>query len=548
MEGKVFVIGIDGGEFSLVKKWIKEGELPHLAEVMASGSHGNLRSTIPPITGAAWSSFQTGTNPGKHGAFNWFERMEDEYRAAPVTAASIQEPTLWKILNKLGKKTGVLGVPVTYPPEEVDGFLVPGLLTPPRSGKQGSPAEIIEEIHSIDPDYKFSPKEWTRGYEPEDWVKELVSDVEGRTEVIRHLMLNKDWDFMMAHFMETDQVQHFMWDLEGEKGATPLLDVYRAVDRAVGIIREELEAEDTLYIMSDHGFGPLRFDFHIDTWLLKEGYIKLKNNPGTRLKQLTFKLGLTKEVFYPVGEYMYPFLRKTGMLETAIQLASNPWLDRFFLSSQNVDWSRSLAYSHSEIGHIYLNVKGREPEGAIEPEDVPEVREELISKLKELKNPYNGKKIVGEIYRGRELYSGDQADRAPDIVFLPADMELLGKGAYNFVSHKVVSRPQAQSGHHRMEGLFMACGPQIREGVEIDTPHIMDLAPTILYNMGLPLFEHMDGAVVEDIFCEKFLLENDFEYMRKEDLGFGDDGPDGGGGNKGEEEMVERLKGLGYVS
>ncbi|MFW6386503.1 MAG: alkaline phosphatase family protein [Bacillota bacterium] len=548
MEGRVFVIGIDGGEFSLVKDWIKKGKLPNLAEVMQSGSYGNLRSTIPPITGAAWSSFQTGTNPGKHGAFNWFERMEDEYRAAPVTAASIKEPTLWKILNKLGRKTGMLGVPVTYPPENVDGFLVPGLLTPLRSDRAGRPEGIIDEICSIDPDYKFSPKEWTRGYEPGEWVAELISDVEGRTEVIRHLMLNKDWDFMMAHFMETDQVQHFMWDRAEEEGETPILDVYQAVDRAVGVIRESLEPEDTLYIMSDHGFGPLSYNFHIDTWLLKEGYIKLKNNPGTWIKQLGFKLGLTKETFYPVGEYMYPLLRKTGMLATAIQLASNPWLDRFFLSSQNVDWSRSLAYSHSEIGHIYLNVKGREPEGAIEPEDVPEVREELISRLKELDNPYTGKKIIGEIYRGEELYSGEEAERAPDIVFLPADLELLGKGAYNFVSHKTVSRAKAQSGHHRMEGLFLACGPQIKEGVEIDTPHIMDLAPTILYNMGLPLFEHMDGEVIEDIFRGDFLRENDFEFMRKEDLGFDDDDPDGGGNDDGGEEMVDRLKGLGYVS
>jgi hypothetical protein len=112
--------------------------------------------------------------------------------------------------------------------------------------------------------------------------------------------------------------------------------------------------------------------------------MKFKKNIATRFKQLAFKLGLTKESVYPVGQYVYPLAHKAGLVNTAMQLASNPWLEWFFLSSQNVNWSETKAYSHSEIGHIYLNVKGREPEGAIEPEDVPAVREELIEKLKKL--------------------------------------------------------------------------------------------------------------------------------------------------------------------
>ncbi|MFW6007431.1 MAG: alkaline phosphatase family protein, partial [Halanaerobiales bacterium] len=348
-----------------------------------------------------------------------------------------------------------------------------------------------------------------------------------------------------VHFMETDQVQHFMWDNNKEGKDDPVFAIYQKVDEAVGQIREELDDKDTLFIMSDHGFGPLNYNFHIDTWLLQEGYMQLKKNLGTRLKNMVFKFGLTKEALFPVGEYFYPFLRKEGIMETALDLASHPWLEKLFLSSQNVEWSQTRAYSHSEIGHIYLNVKGREPRGAIEPEAVPEVREEIIEKLEKLKNPFTGKNITSEIYKGEELYSGEKTGGAPDIVFLPDDMEILGKGAYEFLSHSVVSKCESQTGHHRMNGIFLASGPGIEADKEIEEQHIMDLAPTILYRLGLPVLEHMDGKVIENIFSAEYLEENSIDTATKQELNLEKNSSKSG---EGEEEMTKRLKGLGYVS
>ncbi len=546
MAGKTMIIGIDGGDPNLIKEWVKKGELPNFKKIIDRGSFGKLRSTIPPITGAAWSSFQTGTNPGKHGAFNWFKRIEDEYRSAPVNTTDISEPTLWDILSKFEKKVGVLGVPVTYPINETNGFIIPGLLTPYKAKKQSYPVDLIDEIREMEPDFKFSPKEWTRGYKAKDWVDELVDDIGIKERVSVNLMRNKPWDFMMVHFMETDQVQHFMWHYK-DKDWCPILKIYKRIDKALATLVEELDEEDTLLIMSDHGFGELNYNFHIDTWLLKEGYIKFKNNIPTLLKRLGFMMGLTKEAFYPVGEYIYPIMRKAGMLATAIELASHPWLEWLFLSSQNVDWENTMAYTHSEIGHIYLNVKGREPRGAIEPEDIPRVREEIITKLKNLRNPYTGKKIVGEIHIGQELYHGDKAANAPDIVFLPADMEILGKGAYEFLSHKTVSKSYSQSGHHRMDGIFMAMGPDIKGDNRVEGAHIKDIAPTVLYRQDLPLLDSMDGEVIESIFTEDHLTEHDIEFVSKDDLGL--DGNDKSESNaEEEEEMKKRLKGLGYVS
>lgn len=546
MAGRIFVIGIDGGDYSLINTWLKEGRLPNLAKLKAKGSFGKLRSTIPPITGAAWSSFQTGTNPGKHGAFNWFKRVKGEYRARPVYSADIAEPSLWKILSKLEKKVGIIGVPVTYPPSRVNGFIIPGLLTPSKAKTKSFPENLIERVRELAPDFKFSPKEWTRGYKPVQWVKELINDVGVKVKVTTHLMGEKTWDFMMVHFMETDQVQHFMWNyMNGRDDWNPVLQVYEAVDSAIGKITEHLDKNDSIIIMSDHGFGPLKYNFHIDTWLLKEGYIKLRKNLWTKVKEFLFKKGFTKEALYPVGEYFYPLLRRWGLLETVLDLVGNPFLNSLFLSSSNVDWSKTRAYSHSEIGHIYLNIKGREPQGIIDPVDRERVRDELIDKLRELKNPFTGEIITSKVYKSEEIYHGDRVKGAPDIVFLPDNMEILGKGAYEFLSNRIVSPSRSQSGHHRMNGLFFATGPDIKSNYEVKDAHIMDIAPTVLYKLGLPVLDYMDGKILDDIFVEGYLEEHKVSHISKEDLNLNSDNNDD---DIEEEEMKKRLKGLGYVS
>ena len=545
MSGRTFVIGIDGGDFALVQKWIDEGKLPNLAKIQKEGSSGKLRSTIPPITGAAWSTFQTGTNPGKHGAFNWFKRKEGEYRASPVTYNDIAEPTLWQILSQQDKKVGVIGVPVTYPPEKVNGFLVPGLLTPKESKNQSYPKDIIKEVREIAPDYKFSPKEWTRGYDPHKWVDELVDDIDNKLNVTTHFMDSKEWDMMMVHFMETDQVQHFMWNYhEDDKDWDPVFDIYKKADEAVGRINDKLNEDDTLLIMSDHGFGPLNYDFHIDTWLLREDYIKFKDNFSTQFKKFFFNRGVNKESLYPIGEYLYPVVNKINFINNVLDVASNPVLEWLFLSSQNVDWENTVAYSHSEIGHIYLNVKGREPRGCVAPEDVPKVRQEIMEKLRNLKNPFTGEKITSQVYEGDKYYHGDKAHLAPDIIFLPDNMEIIGKGAYEFLTHKTVNKSRFQTGHHRMEGMFFGKGPNIQSNNKVNAG-IIDLAPTILYNLGLPVLESMDGEVMATAFTNEYKMEQKLKMTNKNelDLNIKKDGKD-----DDDEEMRERLKGLGYVS
>jgi len=546
MTDRILIIGVDGGEMSLIEKWVSENKLPNFKKMINQGTYGPLRSTIPPITGAAWSSFQTGTNPGKHGAFNWFKRREGEYDAEPVTALDIHEPTLWRILNVFKKKVGLIGIPVTTPPEEVDNFLIPGLLTTRHAKVQSYPENFIDHVREIVPDFKFSPKEWTRGYDLDKWVDEMVEDIEKKTRLSKQLMIEQDWHFFMVHYMESDQVQHYLWH-ELKESPRHILKIYQAIDKAIGELKNLIDEDDIIMIMSDHGFGELKYNFHIDTWLLNNNYIKLKNNFFTQFKKIFFRMGITKEFLLPIGEFIYPPLRKLGIVSTAVDLASNPMLDWLFISSHNVNWEKSLAYSHSEIGHIFLNIKGRDPQGIIDKNEVEAVRDEIIAMLKEFKNPFTGKKITTKIRKGEEVYQGDMAKYAPEIVFIPDDMSILGKGAYQFLSNKNVSKSQNQTGHHRMDGIFFAAGADIKRSGKVEGAHIMDIAPTVLYLLDLPLLNSMDGKVLTDIIKPEFLNKTQQVVVSKRDLGlekslrkniFKDD----------MKNKKDRLKGLGYIS
>jgi predicted AlkP superfamily phosphohydrolase/phosphomutase len=359
-------------------------------------------------------------------------------------------------------------------------------------------------------------------------------------------MIEKDWQFFMVHFMESDQVQHYLWhELDGEERY--IFRIYKAIDDAIGELREFLDEDDTLFVMSDHGFGELKYNFHIDTWLLNEGYIELKKNFITQFKKIFFKLGLTKEALLPIGEYIYPPLRKLGLVEIAVDLASNPFLEWLFISSTNVNWKKSLAYTHSEIGHVFLNVKDRDPEGVIEKENYEQIRDEIIEKLKAFENPFTEKKIVTEVYKGEKIYHGNMASNAPDIVFIPDDMSVLGKGAYQFLSNKNISKTQNQTGHHRMDGIFFAEGPEINKNSVVKGAHIMDLAPTILYLLDLPILDSMDGKVLDEILDEDFVEKTEKLYVSKSDIGLEKNLRENLFKNDIDDKK-DRLKGLGYVS
>jgi predicted AlkP superfamily phosphohydrolase/phosphomutase len=382
---KVFVIALDGATFDLIEPWAAAGHLPHLQKLIANGAYARLESTLPPITGAAWTSFQTGVQPGRHGIFDWLTRKDGSYDLVPISSQSIQREVLWEYLSRHGKRVGVMGVPVSYPARPVNGFILTDLLTP--SGvNYAFPPELKDEIESKIGPYPVMPEHWRGRYAARSWLENLKKSLARRAEIALYLSETKPWDFFMVHIMETDSVQHQMWHLldnikrpryhggihltrslsacgEGQGEVNPILEIYQLADRFVGEIAARLDEDTTLLVISDHGFGPLFYNIYLNCWLYEHGYLVLKRNVTTLLKRLAWRAGLTPENLYVWAE-------RLRLLDLGASLRHghlHDLLGRVFLSTQNIDWPRTRAYSYGNVGQIYLNLKGREPQGCVEP-------------------------------------------------------------------------------------------------------------------------------------------------------------------------------------
>jgi predicted AlkP superfamily phosphohydrolase/phosphomutase len=507
---KVLVLGLDGATFDLIKPWAAAGYLPTLKRLMEEGAHGSLRSTTPPMTGPAWTSFATGVNPGKHRLYDWITRDEGQYTFSPVTALDMEAPTLYTLLSEAGRRVCALNVPMTYPPTPVNGVMVSGLPAPSTKVQITYPPNLYQEILEAVGDYILYPDPGQAYSEAgvDAFLTRLYRTTDLRVQTLDYLRSREVWDFAMVVFNGTDTISHAMWKYMDKthplhdpaaalKYGNAIRDYYSYLDGKLARYVDELPDDTTLVVMSDHGFGPFHKFIHVNNWLMQEGFMATNRGLLTGLKHTMFRQG-----FSPMNVYDTMMRFGLGALKREVVRGQGQGLLKtLFLSFEDIDWSRTQAYSLGNVGQVYLNVVGREPQGCVQPgADYQRVREEIIAKLQTLRDPQTGELVVESIYRREELYQGDFLEKAPDIVFLPRRLEYFGFGEYEFGSHKIIeSMRRGISGTHRMNGIFMAYGAAIQAGSVVENASLYDLAPTILRLMDEPVAEHMDGRVLQEV-------------------------------------------------
>jgi predicted AlkP superfamily phosphohydrolase/phosphomutase len=507
---KVLVLGLDGATFDLIKPWAAAGYLPTLKRLMEEGAHGSLRSTTPPMTGPAWTSFATGVNPGKHRLYDWIARDEGRYTFSPVTALDMEAPTIYTLLSEAGRRVCALNVPMTYPPTPVNGVMVSGLPAPSTKVQITYPTNLYNEILEAVGDYILYPDPGQAYSEAgvDAFLDRLYRTTDLRIKTLDYLRGREAWDFAMVVFNGTDTISHAMWKYMDKthplhdpaaalKYGNAIRDYYMYLDGKLARYVDELPDDTTLVVMSDHGFGPFHKFIHVNNWLLQERFMATHRGPLTGLKRVMFRRG-----FSPMNVYDTLMRMGLGALKREVVRGQGQGLLKtFFLSFEDIDWSRTQAYSLGNVGQVYLNVLGREPQGCVQPgAEYQRVREEIIAKLQTLRDPETGELVVESIYRREELYQGDFLEKAPDIVFLPRRLEYFGFGEYEFGSHKIIeSMRRGISGTHRMNGIFMAYGAAIQPGTVVENASLYDLAPTILRLMDEPVAEHMDGRVLDEV-------------------------------------------------
>jgi predicted AlkP superfamily phosphohydrolase/phosphomutase len=555
-KNRVIVIGLDGATLDLVEQWAQDGTLPNLAELMATGTTARLQSVIPPITAPAWTSFMTGKNPGKHGVYDFLGRDPDDYKIKPYNASHCDSATLWELASQADKRVCAINVPMTYPPRPVNGYMIAGMGTPPTAEDFCWPAEALAEIRGVIPDYQVQP---SGIFDPVGREAEMLQSVRGMTEMrlktALHFLQRNDWDLFTVVFMATDLIQHYFWhymdpthlrydDHASQELRSAIRDCYRQLDSGIGLMLKQGGDDALVIIMSDHGFGILEYYLHMNTWLWQHGYLSFKRHPLARIREHMFRMGITSLSVYEASRK----LRQIGPIARALRRdkeATRSALHKVFLSFDDVDWEQTRAYSVGNIGSLYINLKGREPQGIVAPgSEYESVVTDIVSTLKQSCDPKTGLPIVDSVHRREDIYRGPHLDEAPDLLFLPRDMKHVGIGQLQFATNQWVTVSD-RSGGHRLDGLLCLHGPEIRRGHEVEDAGLIDLAPTILAAMGVPVPRDMDGSVLLDAFADDSRVHQRIRYATSSTS------PERAAASlseQDEEGILDRLRGLGYVA
>ena len=571
---KVIIIGLDAATWTLIRPWMAEGGMPNLAKLMNAGVSGTLQSVLPPITPPAWTSFMTGKNPGKHGIFHFVETEPGGYAMNYTNATSRRSPTVWKLLNAAGFSVGTMNIPFTYPPETLDGFQISGMDTPSENSPFIHPLSLRKDLEDhvgkISLDIRYLGAMST-----EEQRARVLAELEKLdrqwTAVAEYLLETQPQDVMMFVFMSIDTVQHYFWqymdrshflyDPKAEpRFGNAVRQVYQRLDAVTGRIIDKLPNDTTVFVISDHGGGPVvdRTVF-LNRYLAQLGLLHYGKN-GSGGRQGRFGL---REIGLKILRRGYSFLRNSLSSRQKSRLAEIfPTLRKkaelFYTSFANIDWSRTKAYCSEVLASppsIWVNLKGVKPAGIVEPAEYKALTDFIIEKLGELKDPRTGKPVIARVYRRDEIFHGPFSCEGADLVldWWSEDSLFSTKPSFHEDRDKppVIIREHGPSensewgGTHRLNGILIGRGPAFKNGAEIENAQLIDIAPTLLHLLGVPVPEDMDGKVLTSVFRSEFLTAHPVQAGTAS----GTSGTDLPSGYTDEEsaKVEERLQALGYL-
>jgi len=454
---KLFVLGLDCAtpQF-LFEQYLPD--LPNFRKIFTAGTYGKLRSTIPAITVPAWMSMMTSQTPGDLGIYGFRGRRPGTGYQDMFFASSehVKYQKVWNYLNAAGIKTGMLSVPLTYPPQPVDGFMVSCFMTPSLESDYTYPPELKQEIADEIGEYIFDYA--NRSTEPVDKIIKIIYEMtDKRFKLVKHFIQTKQWDFLMMVEMGVDRIHHYLWsyvDPQHPKfpGANPyqncIHDYYVYIDKLFGEIRELLPKDCAVMVVSDHGAKAMDGVFLINEWLIKQGYLVLKKYPDKVTK----------------------------------------------LEKCEIDWPKTKAWAWGGFySRIFLNVKGRDPEGIVE--DFTTEREILKQKLSAITND-QGKPMKNLVATAAELYSDPQGD-VPDLLGFFGD---LGWRPGGTVGHNKIYIHENDTGPddgvHDWNGVYAMYQPN-KQGIgQQEGLSILDIAPTILNYFNVSIPNNFKGKII----------------------------------------------------
>jgi predicted AlkP superfamily phosphohydrolase/phosphomutase len=449
------ILGLDCAEPSLVlERW--RDRLPTLAGLMERGAYGRLTSVIPPITVPAWSCMMASRTPGDLGVYGFRNRSDHSYDALFIAnGTAIKEPRLWDLATRRGKRSIVLGVPGTYPPRPLNGVLVTCFLTPSTESQYTFPPMLKREVEQVVGEYLFDTKEFRT--EKKDWLLEQIYEMtDRRFALAEHLLEKKPWELFVMVEMGPDRMHHGFWkDMDpdhrkheaGGRFESAILDYHVHLDGLLGRLLAHADDDTSVLVVSDHGAKRMDGGIRVNEWLRREGFLATSREPNGAER----------------------------------------------LADVGVDWPRTTAWGDGGYyARIFLNVRGREPEGTVAPEDYERVRDELARRLEAIPDE-NGNPIATRVFKPEEVYE-QVGGVAPDLIVHFGDLYWRAVGTIGGEEgvHTFENDTGPDDANHAQDGLLIMAGPGIEPGAR-EGMHLLDVAPTVLELLGIDVPAAMRG-------------------------------------------------------
>jgi predicted AlkP superfamily phosphohydrolase/phosphomutase len=527
------VIGLDAADFGFLDPWMAAGDLPRLRALRDGGAWGTLASTFPPVSAPAWSTFMTGLRPERHGLFDFVMEDPATGRRTLARADLVRGRKLWEAAGDAGRRSVVINVPITWPPSPFPGVLVTGMLTP--EGKAFThPPELGASILAEFPGYRT---DFDAGLLPD--MEALRAQLDGMalqgSRLMRALMAREAWDLFVGVFTTTDRVKHQFWD----RRETVVREHYRAVDRYVGELAADAGPGTLLLVLSDHGFRSVPAKFYPNRWLRERGLLGTRTRRGAAPAAPAPEEREEEEHIRAVEEFLAPERPEGGVLPRLRGMLG-------LGGALEVDPSRTRASLYSiETGGIQVNLKGRAPGGIVEPgREYEEVRDRVIEGLRELRFPGTDEPLFDLVERREAVYRGPMAGWAPDVVTRSKGNRVAI--AKDLDPGRWLRAQRHERGGHSPDGILLASGPGVRKGVRLEGLAIEDVAPTLLWALGIPVPADLDGRVRTELFEEEAVRAN--PVVRGAPSAPAAAPPPGGEFSAAEEEELRKtLEGLGYI-
>lgn len=534
---KTVLIGWDGATWAYIDPLLEKNLLPNLAALLVEGTRMTLASTTPPYTNVAWPSLVTGLLPAKTGVFDAVTAHSRGYETIPTNLTGYRGTAIWHWLNKYGLRCGVLNVPVTFPAQPLDGYMVSGFDSIGASPEVAYPPGLLETWAGSGIRYGVLQDEialiarqnphQSRG-SLEDFVKGWVSLTEEQGHTLARLWREEPVDFLFAVFSGTDSINHRTQEWEA------ITHVYQAADRALGELLRVIGDDTIVCLVSDHGSTPAHRYISLNRALYDAGWLRFRPQVAARhWRRVPNGLGhfvakLWQRLPFSTRRFVsWPLLR---------------WKTRLAVAYENIDWFRTRVYVRSGLGALYINRAGRKSKGTVPDSDYESLRERIITYFRGLRDQ-EGVPLFGSVHRSEDIYAAaDTArDDVPDLVAIPArwsDHLVTG-----FTDDPLVREIPSQTpyGTHTPDGIWVLRGPNLRRGAVLNAASITDVVPTVLAAMAMPLPVGVDGIVQRDVFnnapeirWDEPILPQNARDDKIRSLAGGD-------------EIIDRLRALGYL-